>query len=47
MLLMSIIVLSLPMFAVGFLLAIAGAFVAWWRFRPSGATEQIVAREPR
>lgn len=47
MLLMSIIAVSLPLFAVSFVLALGGAFIAWWRFRPQRATEQIVGPQRR
>jgi hypothetical protein len=34
MLLMSIRTISIPLFVIGFVLALGGAFMAWWRFRP-------------
>jgi len=26
--------MTIPLFAIGFVLALGGAFIAWWRFRP-------------
>jgi hypothetical protein len=30
---MSIVALTPPLFLISFVLALAGAFIAWWRFR--------------
>jgi hypothetical protein len=45
MLLISIVMVTPFLFLVSLVLALAGAFFAWWRFRLCHATEQIVGPE--
>ena len=44
----AIVAIVMPLlFVFSFVLAIGGALVAWRRFQPERATEQIIGREPR
>ena len=45
MLLMSIIMMTPPIFIVGFVLALSGALIGWWRFHPKCAAEQALGAD--